>query len=74
MGVDYRGTVCVGYTYEQVEKLKQQANFDGDFYEFVESEDFESFAPYFDADKEYCIYGYHVLVSGDYCKQKVDLH
>src|ERR1051326_2932595 len=73
MGIDYRGQLCVGYTYEQVLNLLKSSDCEGDLYDFLEQEALESFGPYFDASEEDCIYGYSVTQSSDYDCKEVDL-
>ena len=73
MGVEYRGVLCVGYTYDQVKDLYEKCEDEnGDYkyeniYEFCEGEGLTSYSPYFDADAEDCIYGDQVESSNDYC-------
>ena len=72
MGVEYRGVICVGYTYEEVEQLYEVCLDDnGDYkyenlYEFCEGEGLTSYSPHYDADADYCIYGDEVTSSPDY--------
>lgn len=73
MGIDYRGQLCVGYTYEEVQELMDKAGFEGDYYDFIEQEGLSSFGPYFDADKEDCIYGHTAVQSYDYSFVEVDV-
>lgn len=72
MGVDYRGQLCVGYTYEEVQELIDKADFAGSVYDFVEEEGLDSFGPYFDADEDDCIFGHSVTQSSDYSHRQVD--
>lgn len=72
MGVEYRGVLCVGYTYEQAQALYEECLDDGgnfkydDIYDFCEGVGLTSYSPYFDADVEDCIYGDEVEASNDY--------
>lgn len=72
MGVEYRGVLCVGYTYEQAQALYEECEDEnGDykyenFYEFCEQEGLTSFSPYYDADRGACIYGDEIESSDDY--------
>lgn len=72
MGVDYRGQLCVGYTYEEVQELIEKVDFPGSVYDFVEEEGLDSFGPYFDADEDDCIFGHSVTQSSDYSHREVD--
>lgn len=73
MGVEYRGVLCVGYTYDQVKDLYEKCEDEnGDYkyeniYEFCEGESLTSYSPYYDADAEDYIYGDQVESSNDYC-------
>lgn len=73
MGIDYRGQLCVGYTWAQLQELMEKAEFEGDYYDFIEQEGLDSFSPYFDGDKEDCIYGYSAVRSYDYSYVEVDV-
>ena len=79
MGVEYRGLICVGYDYDQVEALYEECLDDsGDLkyenlYEFCEGEGLESFSPYYDADREDCIYGSSIVASNDYSYKELDM-
>ena len=79
MGVEYRGVLCVGYTYNQVKDLYEKCEDEnGDYkyeniYEFCEGEGLTSYSPYYDADKEYCIYGEEVVSSDVYCYEVVGI-
>lgn len=82
MGVEYRGVLCVGYTYEEVSDLYEKCeDATGDYkyeniYEFCEGEGLTSYSPYYDADKASCIYGEEVESSDDYryseCEKNID--
>lgn len=78
MGIEYRGVLCVGYTYEQAQALYEECEDEnGDykyenFYDFCEAEGLTSFSPYYDADKSACIYGDEIESSDDYCYAVVD--
>lgn len=78
MGIEYRGVLCVGYTYEQAQALyeKYENEKEGltdcvEFYVFCEQQGLTSFSPYYDADKEHCIYGDEIESSDDYCYAQV---
>lgn len=66
MSVAYRGVVCVGYNHDQIENLMEEVEYEEGVTEFYESNDLESFSPYYDADREDCIYGLVAFKSGDY--------
>ena len=73
MGVEYRGVLCVGYTYEQVKELYENCEDENgdyrydDIYQFCDEEGLTSFSPYYYADKSACIYGDEIESSDDYC-------
>lgn len=73
MGIEYRGMLCVGYTYAQAVELYENHESEDyeDFYEFCEGEGLDSFSPYYDADREDCIFGYEVAASRDYSVSEV---
>lgn len=77
MGIEYRGVLCVGYTYEEVSDLYEKCeDANGDYkyeniYEFCEGEGLESFSPYYDADKEDCIYGKGAVVGSCYSYKEI---
>lgn len=73
MGIEYRGQLCVGYTYEEVQELIDKSDFAGSVYDFVEEEGLSSFGPYFDASEEDCIFGHSAVQSYDYSSVEVDL-
>lgn len=68
MGIEYRGVLCVGYDWDELEELMDYfpINESLDYYEWIEENDLSSFSPYYDADKEDCIYGIEVVGSDDY--------
>ena len=66
MGIEYRGVVCVGYNHDQIENLMGEVEYEEGVCEFYESNALESFSPYYDADREDCIYGLIAFKSGDY--------
>ena len=67
MGIEYRGVLCVGYDWEEIEELMDTfpLNESLDWYEWYEENNLQAFSPYFDADKEHCIYGIEVVGSDD---------
>lgn len=77
MGVEYRGVLCVGYTYEQAQALYEECEDEnGDykyenFYEFCDAEGLTSFSPYYDADSDDCIYGQAIVESGCYSYEEI---
>lgn len=77
MGVEYRGVLCVGYTYKEAEQLYESCEDENgdykyeDFYDFCEEEELTSYSPYYDASKEHCIYGDAIESSGDYSYEVV---
>ena len=67
MGVEYRGVLCVGYTFTELEELMDEYPIDVDsIYEWCEQNDIQSYSPYYDADVDHCIYGHEVAGSDDY--------
>lgn len=67
MGIEYRGVICVGYDYDEAMEILNNANYEGDLYDFCEELGITSYSPYFDAPYEDCIFGEEVESSGDYC-------
>lgn len=65
MGIEYQGVLCVGYTYEQAQEIFDYSGWT-DFDDWVEETGMESFSPYFDADREDCIYGLTVASGSSY--------
>lgn len=72
MGISYRGVITVGYTYKQAKILYKLANTEYDFGDWCDSEDLEQSAPYFDADRDDCIYGVVVAKSSSYSTVELD--
>lgn len=67
MGISYRGVIIVGYTYKQAHKLYELDELaSGDFGDWIEDQGLEQSAPYFDGDREDCIYGVIVAKSSSY--------
>lgn len=66
MGIDYRGVVCVGYNYDQMENLMEEVEYTEGISEFYESQNLNPFSPYYDAGSDDCIYGLAVAKTGDY--------
>lgn len=79
MGIEYRGQLCVGYDYGELESLiiNNQDRFEGiDVDELSSREKAEvlgmgKFAPYYDADMDDCIYGWSITRGDDYSATRV---
>lgn len=71
MGISYRGVITVGYTHDQAQKLYELSGQE-DFGDWVEGQDLEQCGPYYDADREDCIYGIIVAKSYSYWMAELD--
>lgn len=67
MSVEYSARLVVGLPYGE---LKEWFNFLDDFWDYEEHLD--QVSPYFDADKEDCLYGVVVKKCNDYSYSEVD--
>lgn len=72
MGIEYRGMLCVGYTYDHLSELEGFSEDDRDCYEFCEDKGLNYFSPYYDADSTTCIYGKEVIRSQGYSYTEID--